>query len=152
MIAITGVPGSGKSTICRELNLRGMHCVNAMEIPGAAICAEGEEVDLECLSERLATSGLESVVEGHFAHLLGCTHAIICERSEASVRETLEDRGYPMEKVEENIDALLSDSIYQEALESLPSTRIHRLQIVEGEIGQAADQCIELINRWRNKH
>lgn len=151
IFCITGVPGSGKSTICRELSRRGIPCINAMEIPGANACRDGDEVDLDCLKSVVHAGLREEVVEGHFTHFLGCQGVIIVERDEDRVMDVLRMRGYAEAKMDENIDVLRADTIYQEALEFLPSTRIHRLRNVEGTVESSVEDCMRILEYWKNK-
>lgn len=152
IIALSGVPGSGKSTICRLLNEHGMKCINAVDIPGSDECRDGDEMDLECLKGKLRVEGdVPLVVEGHYSHLLGCSAAIILERDEVSVREALVKRGYPQSKIDGNIDALLSDTIYQEALQFLPGTLIRRVRVVEGSQERTFSGILECIHELEKR-
>lgn len=150
MWCITGVPGSGKSTICRMLNENGIRCVNVMDIQGAEKCNENGEVDIECMKSVIVGQTFP-VVEGHFSHLLNCSDVIILERSEEATRKELERRGYEMQKIEENLDALRSGILYAEALEKMPSGRIHRIMLEEEHPDIVLAQCIDLISGRKNK-
>ncbi len=152
MWCITGIPGSGKTTICGLLNERGIPCKNALDLPGSSRCIENGEVDIECLSMLVGQQDRDIVLEGHFSHLLGCDSVIILERAEEEICKEMENRKYSQEKISENIDALRSDAIYYEALEYLPSGRIHRIKVEEGRIDLALKSCVELIQRSKNKH
>ena len=146
MICITGVPGSGKSTICKEIVSSGYDCRNVLDLNGAASCLEDDEMDIDCLKEHVvANLNDDAIVEGHYSHLLGCSIVFIIEREEDLINKTLIGRGYPPEKIDENLDALRSDIIYQEALEFLPASRIHRIQVDEGNPGYAAKKIIQLM-------
>ncbi len=86
-------------------------------------CISGEEADIDCLRERVDPARYR-IIEGHYAHLMKCTHVIILERSTDELRKVYESRGYSLEKANENIDAQDSGTIYPEALDLIPSTRI----------------------------
>lgn len=151
MWCITGVPGSGKSTICKLLDESGIPCINALEIEGAGECVENGEVDLDCLTFIVDRRNSRKAVESHFSHLLNCKDVILIERSEDGVKRELQNRGYEKLKVDENLDALRSGTIYSESLEKLPSVRIHRLKVEEGQLNQAFDKCRQLILETKNK-
>lgn len=146
MISITGIPGAGKTTVCRELNARGIKCLGALDVPGAEACNDKGEVDTECLRVKISHSPVHiQVVEGHFSHLLGCSSVIILERDEEVVRKELVQRGYPAIKIEENIDVQRADILYQEALALTPATRIHRVKVVEGSFTKTVDACLKFM-------
>lgn len=152
MICITGIPGSGKSTLCEKLRESGIKCVSVLEISGFESCRSGDEVDIDCLSEKLNQERkTDLVIEGHFSHLLGCESVIILDRNEKEVVQELLKRGYPDKKIKENIDALRSDIIYHETLDLLPSTRIIRIEVEEGRQDKVLDQAMGLLKKQKNK-
>lgn len=144
MICITGVPGSGKSTVCGILREQGFDCRNVLDLEGANSCLEGDEMDIDCLREKaIPYTNTGIIVEGHYSHILQCSMIFILERGEDIVSEALKQRGYPHEKISSNIDAIRSDIIYQEALESAPAPRIHRIVVHEGNPGAAAETIMK---------
>lgn len=148
MISITGIPGSGKSSVCRTLRELGYDCRNVLDLEGAASCLDEEEMDIECLKEKAEWArGTDLIIEGHYSHLLGASIVFILQRVEEKILETLMERGYPEGKINENLDALRSDIIYQESLELLPSTRIHRISVKEGDPETTAMKILELFKR-----
>lgn len=151
MWCVTGIPGSGKSTMCKLLNERGIRCINALDFPGSNKCRESDEVDIDCLRRAISGKESDSVVEGHFSHLLDCDSVIILERDEEAIGKTLEARRYSPAKIRENMDVMRSDVIYREALERLPAGRIHRIVVKENCLEEALSQCVDLILRSKNK-
>ncbi len=146
MISITGIPGSGKSSICSYLRNLGYDCRNILDIDDARNCLENDEMDMDCLNDRIkweSKSGI--IIESHYSHLVPCATVFILERGEEETGKTLLERGYSREKVEENLDAMRSDIIYQEALERLPSTKIHRIKVVEGNPELTALKIVEFL-------
>ena len=121
MICITGIPGTGKSTLCLNLNRNGVTCRPANDEAQRLGCVSGDVVDTDRL--RGAINGV-NIIEGHYTHLLDCECVIILTGSEETIRKRLLDRGYSREKIEENIEVMLSGSIYYEALDRLPGGRI----------------------------
>ena len=146
MISITGIPGSGKSSICSYLRKLGYDCKNILDIDDARDCLENGEMDLDCLNDRIKWESMSGImIEGHYSHLVPCTMVFILERGEEETGKTLLERGYSKEKVEENLDALRSDIIYREALERLPSSRIHRIKVAEGNPELTALKIVEFL-------
>ncbi len=151
MWCISGIPGSGKSTICKLLNSDGIKCMNALDIPGTEKCVDNGEVDIDCLKFVISSEITVDAVESHFSHLLGCSSVIILERSEEGTEEELRGRGYNEDKIRENLDALRAEIIYSEALDVMPAGRIHKIRVEEGGIDVALKKCRSLIFSSKNK-
>lgn len=124
-LCLTGIPGTGKSTVCDILEKRGYSCSHLNEVSEKLGCRENGEVDIECLQERI--SGNLDIAEAHYSHLLDCRIAVILECDPVTVRKRLQERKYPESKIAENLDVQESGIIYYEALEKLPSGRIFRI-------------------------
>ncbi|MGC8505327.1 MAG: AAA family ATPase [Thermoplasmata archaeon] len=146
MICISGIPASGKSTVCDRLAGLGYKCVHLSEMAADMGCVQSGEVDIDCLSE--LKLGRNTIVESHYSHLIGCEYVIILETSQEEARRRMEDRGYSSEKIEGNMDALLADSIYYEALERLPSVRIYRISNHEGELDETVNKTVSLLKSF----
>ena len=153
MICISGIPGSGKSTVCKKLKEFGYDCKNVSLIKEYEECLDGDEVDTDCLKSKLhLVKSNNTIIEGHFAHLLGCDLIIILQRDPELVRKTLSERGYSKEKIEENMDALVSDTIYYESLEFLPAPLIRKVNVIENDVDAAVLKCIEVINTFQKRN
>ena len=127
IICISGIPGTGKTTVCRKMNDLGHPCVEGNELATRYGCISGDQVDIDCLSDHLLMDRFHGIIAAHYAHLLPCDVVIILEADESKLRERMKARGYPDEKIEENLDAQRSDVIYSESLDLIPSTRIFRI-------------------------
>ncbi|MCL5679169.1 MAG: AAA family ATPase [Candidatus Thermoplasmatota archaeon] len=149
MICITGIPGTGKSTLCLNLNRNAATCRSANDEAQRLDCVSGDVVDIGRL--RAAINGV-SIIEGHYTHLLDCECAIILTASEETIRKRLLDRGYSREKVEENIGAMLSDSIYYEALDRLPAGRIFKVSTDGENEGAVLARVMEIISLVRGNN
>ena len=152
MICLTGIPGSGKTTIAEILRTRGIRVMNVSDLPGFTECKEDDGVDIDCLRSIITSHATDNdVLEGHYSHFLQCEAVIILEREEKNVEQSLRSRGYSREKISDNIDALRSDIIFPESLEYLPSPRIFRVSIEENFPEIAAEQCIRIIMQVKTK-
>lgn len=145
LVALTGIPGTGKSTICSILRKMNINCYEAIEICGSNNCVEGDTVDIDCLSSLWAGRDEKNViVASHYSHLLGADYVIILERDPVTVEKALVARGYSTEKVFENMDSMYSDIIYQESLDLNPSTRIYRIMNQEGKQSETAEAIMKI--------
>lgn len=126
MICISGVPGTGKSTVGALLSEMGLMVCDAASVAEEAGCISGEEVDIQCLQQRGNFTGCD-VLQSHFSHLVLCDKVVILETDPDMLSRRLEERGYSDQKVRENIDAQLSGTIYYESLDRLPAGRISRI-------------------------
>lgn len=125
-IAITGSPGTGKHTNARlvatQLKAQVVD-INKLALEKDAIgkkTPKGFEVDLERMSRLLADILEKSgnfVIVGHLApyvlHARGIDMVAVLRRSPARLEETLLERGYSREKINENVSAeILGISLY----------------------------------------
>jgi adenylate kinase len=134
VVALTGTPGTGKTTIANGLADKG--CIvlplsRFIDDPRFDLGDDQERsgtrvLDEEALDDHLQAALLEEagaqagdiiVIESHFAHALSIVERIIVLRCRPSVLKTrLAERGYDEEKVRENLEAEGMDLILQEAL------------------------------------
>ncbi len=149
MICITGIPATGKTKVCELLRKRGIECAEANEFAAISGCLNDGEVDIECLKNYLKSTAFDGVISSHYSHLLGCEKVIILYADEKDLRERMEKRGYPAEKINENIDAQDSDVIYYEALDLMPENRIIRIKT--GNIDETLEKVMNSIMAERKR-
>lgn len=112
IIALTGVPGVGKTTVATALRKKGYRVKSDKDF--FAVCGTGNpvELDMVCVQNNL---GSNTIFESHTSHLVECELVIHLKCSNYGVlRKRLEDRGYDALKVQENIDAEIFDVISDE--------------------------------------
>ena len=129
VLALTGVPGTGKTTVAEALARRGVRVVHLNDFARAAgLLAETDAqrgsflVDLDELAERLntalATQTGAFVVEGHFAHEMDVDGIVLLRVDPSVLIARLEARGWPAEKVRENVEAEALDVLAAEVLDA----------------------------------
>ena len=129
LIAITGVPGTGKSSLGRHLSEAGETVIdiNATVIEYDFILGRDEErdsldVDINGLTGFvLALEGKDSrniFLEGHVSHLLPVDKVVVLRCRPEVLKTRLEERGWSGEKVRENLEAEAMAVITQEAVEA----------------------------------
>ena len=127
LIAVTGTPGTGKTSMCRILADRGYLVVDLDEIArreglivGRDDARDTDEVDVDALRERLRVPAKVAFLKGHYSHRMDVNIGIVLRCKPSVLRVRLEARGWPPEKVRENVEAEAIDVILQEAVARLP--------------------------------
>lgn len=144
-VCITGIPGTGKTSICDELRRMGYDCRHLDMLATELGCVNGESVDVDCLDSKFTEN--TSAVESHYSHFLHCRRVVLIECDQDVISERLKERGYSDEKIAENIEAQNSDVIYHEALDRVPATKITRLDSTGLTINEIAERIAGLIAR-----
>ncbi len=142
-IAVTGTPGSGKTTFCSASN----HPTTTLEKIAATYGCLGEveedgaaPIDVERLANTVIwPEETTLLVDGHLSHLLP-VNAIILIRCHPSVlRQRLSQRKYSESKIEENVECELIGTIAAECLE---------LPCLEMDSAIGIDAMIAIAERW----
>lgn len=134
-VAITGVPGSGKTTLAQALSAKA-RVVHLNDLAkDAGLLTEKDEargsfvVDMDDLADALnAALSRETrpvVVEGHFAHEMDVDVVILLRCDPLVLVERLRARGWSEEKVRENVEAEALDVLAQDVLDTgLPAREL----------------------------
>lgn len=123
VIAVTGTPGTGKSSVCTALGLAYMDLNGVIEELGLYTGVDPERgsliADLDRLREyvRQQTEQPLLILEGHLAHLLEPEVAIVLRASPLVLAGRLEQKGFPPQKIQENVEAEALDVILAEAVD-----------------------------------
>jgi len=128
IVALTGTPGTGKTTVTEELGARGLRVIPLHDFLSEhgllgdfdADC-NSYEVDIEAASDAilpLLDSDETLIVEGHLSHLLPCDLIIVLRCNPRTIKERLQSRGYDDSKILENIEAEALDVILVESLDT----------------------------------
>ncbi|WP_054840431.1 AAA family ATPase [Thermococcus sp. JCM 11816] len=125
IIAVTGTPGVGKTTISKLLAEKlGYEYVNlrdyALEKGIGEMKGEELEIDVDELRETFERDfqGKNVVADSHLSHFLKADLVIVLRANPKLIAERLKERGgYGREKLGENVEAELVDVILVEALE-----------------------------------
>ena len=79
-----------------------------------------DEVDVEALRAGLRIPAKVAFLKSHYSHRMDVNLAVVLRCRPSVLRKRLEARGWPAEKVRENVEAEAIDVILQEAVARLP--------------------------------
>ncbi|WP_297065870.1 adenylate kinase family protein [Thermococcus sp.] len=152
IIAVTGTPGVGKTTVSKLLAQRlGYEYVNLRDYAMEKGIGEMKGDELEVEVDELAYNferdfaGKNVVVDGHLSHFLKADLVVVLRAHPKLVGERLKARGYSKEKIGENVEAELVDVILVEALEE--SGNVIEVNTTGKTPEEVVDEIIELIQK-----
>ncbi|MHC1632173.1 MAG: adenylate kinase family protein [Methanotrichaceae archaeon] len=149
LIALTGTPGTGKTTVAQLLPYRVIDINALIKEEGLYTGIDAERdcliADMDALEKRindLADKENPVVLEGHFSHQFADV-AIVLRTSICVLGERLAKRGYPEKKIRENLEAEALDVVLVEAVERCD--QVHKIDTTETSPQEVADQIIKMI-------
>ncbi len=124
--ALTGTPGVGKTTVSKVLDRRGYEVLDLNDfikdrgLRGDRDVDRGSfEIDIGRLKEAYHGEKLDpDIVEGHLSHHLSISPTIVLRCSPSELEKRMEEKGWNEEKIDENLEAEMLDTILIEALET----------------------------------
>ena len=150
IIAVTGTPGVGKTTISKLLAERlGYEYVSIKEFAiekGIGTKVGDElEIDVDELADAMSGKfkGRDVIIDGHLSHFVPADLVIVLRAHPKLVAERLKERGYSKKKLAENVEAELIDVILVEALEE--NENVIEVDATGKTPEEVADEIIGLI-------
>ena len=121
ILAITGTPGTGKTSVCKALGLAVVDLNTVIEERRFYTGIDTERgsfiADLEALKEYLSQEEKAVlIIESHLAHLLEPEVAIVLRANPTVLSTRLTQKGFPARKIAENVEAETLDIIITEAV------------------------------------
>ena len=145
--ALTGTPGTGKTSISKLLDRDIVHLSDYYESSSNEKTDEGEWlIELDLLDDNIRNlSRNEGVFEGHTAHFLSDIDQVIILRCDPFVlKERLDERDYSKEKIMENLEAEALNIIYMEALDNIDKERIFQFDTTN----KSAEESAKIIKNF----
>ncbi|WP_048148539.1 adenylate kinase family protein [Methanolacinia paynteri] len=152
MTCISGIPGTGKSSVSAVLKRMGYDVVLQNDTTGNYFICDDPDRDTAVIDEDLWASEfrpVDGIVEGHLTHLLECDRLVILRCRPDVLKERLVLRGYSSEKVRENVEAEALDTILIEALENHKEDIILELDTTERTPEEIATEIDDFIHGRR---
>ena len=133
--ALTGTPGTGKTSVSKLLNEKVISLSNYYEKASEGKTRDGEWlVDIGKLNQILETSK-SNLFEGNFAHKLDNIDKIIVLRCDPNIlKDRLEKRGYKKEKVMENLEAEAIGLIFSESIDYVGENNVVQLDTSKNDV------------------
>ncbi len=126
IVAVTGTPGTGKTEISKRLaRILGFEYIdlNLLAEKERLHCGYDRKrkcpiVDLGALAARIKAGfeGRSVVLDSHYSHEMPCDIVVLLRCRAEILRKRLERKGFSSEKVQENIDAEITEVIKSECL------------------------------------
>ena len=122
IIAITGTPGTGKTSVCNAL---GLECMDLNRVIAEQGFYTGVDIERGCLiadlprlKEYVRKNELELlVIEGHLAHFMMPDAVIVLRAHPSVLADRLKQKGFTPQKITENVEAETLDIILVEAVD-----------------------------------
>jgi adenylate kinase len=128
LIALSGTPGVGKTTVSKLLSAKGYKIlqIETLADDNGFVTGMDEEtnskiIDIEGLDEFVSHKYKdgEYIIEGHLSHLLSVDYVVILRCDPLILKQRLKEKGWSSKKINENIGAEILDVIKVEAYEVL---------------------------------
>jgi adenylate kinase len=154
IIAITGTPGVGKTTIVELLSAANFTIISVKDLAKQYDC-EGDfdeatqsmDIDIHRLAEQFETESLgDTIVDGHLSHLLDVDAIIILRCKPSLLQERLAKRGYSEPKITANVEWEMIAGTWSEIIEFELDQPILELDTTNCE----PEELYEAITQWIN--
>ena len=153
LLAITGTPGTGKTSVSKELRSRGYSVIDMNEhirsnglLGGLDASRDTHEVDLDSLNDSLQDyrdSPELYLMDSHLSHFMDCSGIIVLRCEPEVLAKRLESRGYSCEKVLENVQSEVLDVILCEATDT--DIPVFEVDCSHSDVSVTADSIEEIL-------
>jgi adenylate kinase len=156
LIALTGTPGTGKSSVAAQLRTRGYEVADitklAIErdfIMGVDKTRGSQLIDLEKIEHyiKMQYHSTDRVfLEGHTAHLIPSVEKVIILRCHPRMlKHRLVAKGWNLKKIQENLEAEILDVILCEAAERYPVEDLFEIDTTDRSVEAVISALIKII-------
>lgn len=147
IFAVTGTPGSGKTTLCSLLGEQGYSVESVIGLAARFNCLGEQDardgaapVDIHKLADEWFDDSNDAIfVDGHLSHLLEIDAVVLIRCHPDQLKQRLEARGYDERKVQSNVEWEMIAGTWSEILE-------FELDVPILEIDGSATSDVELMS------
>ena len=139
VIALTGSPGTGKSTLASRLRKEGLTIIT-LEEAAESVDALSEfealrEVELSKLAEWKWEGDTHCVIDGHLSHHCPVDAVIVLRCNPIQLRRRLEQRtGYGPDKIESNVAWELISGVWADLIVLHPHANVVEIDTTEQDV------------------
>lgn len=128
IIAVTGTPGTGKTSVSKELSkITGMRLVSLNDVAKEKKLYVGKDRKRGCMivdvsglqreARAMRKAGMSAIVESHFAHDMPADAVVVLRANPGTMRKRGMGKGWSKAKADENAQAEIMEVCRSEALE-----------------------------------
>lgn len=162
IIAITGTPGTGKTSVSKVLQKNDFEVLDFNKIANDKNFIidrdkkrDSNIIDIDGFNNYIESnfSGKDIVfIEGHLTHLLKCVDKVIILRCHPNkLRKNLSKKDWKKEKIKENLEAEILDVILCEVTENFSEDNIFEIDVTSKSIEDVALSIMEIAEyRFKN--
>lgn len=159
IVAITGTPGTGKSSVSTVLKEKGYDVIDLNKVAtekdfviGIDEKRNSKIVDTDKLNKYIKENYTKKdivFVESHLSHLLKSVDKVIVLRCHPNkLKKRLIKKGWKTEKIKENIEAEILDIILCEAIDIHPKKNIFEIDTTDKSVDDVVSSVVEI---FKNK-
>jgi len=153
-IAITGTPGTGKTTLCEALS-ESFSVLSLQELAEEYGCLgtvdstdDSAPLDIHLLAEKWQDEGDGvTFIDGHLSHLLEVDAIVVLRCNPVQLKQRLESRAYSQPKIAANVEWELLSGTWSELLEFEIEAPILELDSTSLTIEEMQSQIVEWLEK-----